>query len=115
MTTSDNYTFAFLEEKGEALYIKVRAAPGAARNSVVGVHGDALKIAVSAAPERGKANRAICDVLAAALGLRASRVSLHSGETSRDKKVRVDGLSRAAAEARLSEAGVGQLGESEQR
>ena len=113
MATSDNYTFDFLEEKGGALYVKVRAAPGAARNVVVGVHTGALKIAVSAAPEKGKANRAICRLLAETLRLRASQVSLHSGKTSKDKKLRVDGLSRAAAEARLRQAGLSSPGELE--
>jgi uncharacterized protein YggU (UPF0235/DUF167 family) len=72
-----------------------------------GVAGAALKVAVAAAPEKGKANRAICRVLAEALALRPSQVSLHSGATSRDKKVRVEGLSRAAAEERLRAAGIG--------
>lgn len=109
MASSDNYTFAFLEEQGDALYVRVRAVPGARRSGVVGVysgpHGSALRIAVSAPPERGKANRAICRVLAGLLGLRPSRVSLQSGETSRDKKLRVEGLERAEAERRLREAG----------
>ncbi len=115
MATSDNYTFDFLEQAGDALFVRVRAAPGARRDRVVGIYSGvrdgtlrtALKVSVSAAPEKGKANRAICRVLARALKLRPSQVSLHSGMTSRDKKVRVDGLSRAAAEERLQAAGIG--------
>jgi uncharacterized protein YggU (UPF0235/DUF167 family) len=63
------------------------------------VHGNALKVAVSAPPERGKANMAIARVLARALGLRPSQVTLAAGETSRDKRFRIDGLTpgRAAA------------------
>ena len=115
MATPDNYTFGFLEQRGDALFVRVRAAPGARRDRVVGIYSGvrdgilrtALKVSVSAAPEKGKANRAICRVLARALELRPSQVSLHSGTTSRDKKVRVDGLSRAAAEERLRAAGIG--------
>ncbi len=114
MATSDNYTFGFLEWKDDALFFRVRAAPGARRDGVVGIYSGvrdgilrtALKVSVSAAPEKGKANRAICRVLARALKLRPSQVSLHSGTTSRDKKVRVVGLSRAAAEERLQAAGI---------
>ncbi len=121
MATSDNYTFGFLEQTGEALFVRVRAAPGARRDRVVGIYSGvrdgilrtALKVSVSAAPEKGKANRAICRVLARALELRPSQVSLHSGMTSRDKKVRVDGLSRAAAEERLQAAGIGSADASE--
>lgn len=115
MAKSDNYTFRFLEQKGDVLYVKVRVAPGARRDRVVGILGDALKVAVSAAPEKGKANRAICRVLAETLALRTSQVSLHSGRTSRDKKVRIDGLSRAAAEERLRQAGLTAPGDAEKR
>lgn len=114
MTTRGNYTFGFLEQQGDDLLVTVRAAPGARRDCVVGVHSSvrdgvlrtALKISVSAAPEKGKANRAICRVLAKALDLRSSQVSLHSGKTSRDKRVRVVGLDRAAAEERLVAHGI---------
>jgi uncharacterized protein (TIGR00251 family) len=90
---------AFLEERRGALYLRVRAAPGASREGIAGVHGQALKVAVSAPPERGKANRAITRVLAGALGLRPGQVALATGESSRDKTFRIDGLTseRAAA------------------
>lgn len=121
MATSDNYTFGFLEQKGDALLVRVRAAPGARRDRVVGIYSGvrdgilrtALKVAVSAAPEKGKANRAICHVLAETLKLRPSRVSLHSGTASRDKRVRVEGLGRAEAEERFRAAGIGATDTSE--
>ncbi len=67
--------------------VPVRAQPGARKDAVLGERGGALRVAVSAPPERGKANAAIQDVLAEALGVRASQVGLISGETSRDKAV----------------------------
>jgi uncharacterized protein (TIGR00251 family) len=73
--------------------LPVRAQPGAKKNAVIGERAGALRVAVSAAPEKGKANAAIQDVLAEALGCRASQIGLLSGETSRDKKFLVSGLS----------------------
>jgi hypothetical protein len=75
----------------EGTLVKVRAAPAAARERVV-PHGDALKVAVRAPPERGQANDAIARLLASRLGLRPSRVSLQSGATARDKWFLVAGI-----------------------
>jgi len=71
--------------------IRVRAQPGASRERIVGVHGDALKIAVSAPPERGRANQHIAAVLASALDVPTRAITLLSGATSRDKRFAVDG------------------------
>ena len=64
----------------------VRAQPGARRNGIFGERGDALRISVTAAPENGKANDAIVEVLCEVLRLRPSQVILLSGETSRNKR-----------------------------
>ena len=71
------------------LHLKV--IPKASRDRVVGWIGDRLKVQVTAAPERGKANDAVVEVLAAALGLPRSRVRIVAGETSPLKTVEVDG------------------------
>ena len=78
-----------VERVDGALILSVRATPGAARNGLGGVHDGALKVSVTAAPERGKANQAIVRVLAKALGLRRSQVGLVSGETDRSKRFRL--------------------------
>ena len=93
MVSRQQYTFGFLEEKEGALFLDVKAAPGSGRNAVVGVHGGRLKVAVTAQPEKGKANEAIVRVLARQFGLRRSQVSVSSGETSRDKWIRLEGIS----------------------
>ena len=85
----------------DGLVVKVRAAPGASRERVVGLHADALKIAVQAPPEKGRANERIAAVLAAALGLPARDVELVSGPTSRDKRFLIRGHDRLDLEARL--------------
>lgn len=88
----------------------VRAQPKASRNAVVGEHGHALKVAVTAAPTGGKANRALEKVLAKALGVRPSAVRVASGQASRDKTVRVDGVGVAEARGRLAAALAGRQG-----
>lgn len=71
----------------DGVVIDVVAVPGARRDEVVGRHGDALRVRVRAAPERGRANAAIEAVLAAALGARPSDVRVERGATSRRKQV----------------------------
>lgn len=84
--------------------LPVRAQPGARRNGVVGEQGGALKVAVTAAPEQGKANKAILEALREALDLKRSQLELLSGETSRDKRFLVRGLSQAELETRIANA-----------
>jgi uncharacterized protein (TIGR00251 family) len=74
--------------------LSVRAQPGARRDEIRGVHDGALRVAVTAAPEKGKANHAIIKLLAKTLGIAKSRVVLISGETSRNKTFLVHGLSQ---------------------
>ncbi len=70
----------------EGIVLPVRAQPGARRNAIVGQQADALKIAVTAPPDRGRANEAIVEVLSESLGISKSQIQLHSGPTSRQKK-----------------------------
>ncbi|MEZ5965979.1 MAG: DUF167 domain-containing protein [Planctomycetota bacterium] len=81
--------------------LRVRAAPGAKVERIVGVHGDALKVAVQAPPERGRANERVLAVLADALGVPARRLTLVAGATARDKVVQVAGLAPDEVLARL--------------
>lgn len=75
-----------------AVLIAVKAVPGAKRDEVAGVLGERLKVRVSQPPEGGKANRAICALLARELGVRASAVSVVRGESAAEKVVRVKGV-----------------------
>ncbi len=68
--------------------IAVRVTPRAARNAIV-VATPALKVQVTTPPENGKANEAVRDVLAKALGLAPSRLRLIRGATARDKVFRI--------------------------
>jgi len=81
--------------------LRLRVAPGASRDRISGVHGDALKIAVAAPPENGKANRAVVALLAEALGCRRADVTVVSGLASRDKVARIAGADAAAVRDRI--------------
>jgi uncharacterized protein len=68
---------------------------------VVGERADAIVIRVTAPPVDGKANAALCALVADRAGVPTSRVSVVRGTTSRDKVVRVDGADAAAVRAAL--------------
>jgi len=91
-----------LSATDSGVQVTVRAQPKASRDAIVGPHGDALKIAVTAPPQAGKANQAIVRLLAKALGVRRSTVRIVAGHASRDKVVAVDGLTPAQVQDRLS-------------
>ena len=75
---------------------------GARRSEVVGRLGDAWKVRVRSAPERGRANDEVSELLARTLRLPSRDVRIVSGHASRDKLVEVDGLTVGEAERRLS-------------
>jgi len=85
--------------------LRLRVSPGAGRAALVGRHGDAWKVRVSAPPERGRANEAVVELLAASLGLSRPDVRLVSGGGSRDKIVELSGLTYEEVERRLEAAG----------
>lgn len=85
----------------DAAIIRVKAVPGARRDEIAGPLGDRLKVRVAAPPEAGKANLAICALLAHALGVRPRDVEVISGPASAEKTFRVSGVSLERARAVL--------------
>ena len=81
--------------------VDVKAVPGARRDEIAGWLGQRLKVRVSAPAEGGKANKAICAVIAKAVGVRARDVSIVSGQTSPEKTVEIAGVSEAELAGRL--------------
>jgi uncharacterized protein len=81
--------------------LRVRVQPRASQTEVVGLHGGALKVRLAAPPVEGAANRELERFLAKALGLPRSAVELLRGATSREKLVRVHGLSPEQVRERL--------------
>ena len=84
--------------------LQLRVSPGGGRSQVVGRHGEAWKVRVTAAPEGGKANAAVVRLVAATLGLPRRDVEIVSGHTARDKVVAVAGLELNETERRLADA-----------
>jgi len=81
-----------ITEAEDGATFAVRVVPRASRNEIVGIHGDALKIRVTAPPVEGRANEALVAFLAKRLGVRKSQVEIVAGATSRRKMIRVIGL-----------------------
>jgi uncharacterized protein (TIGR00251 family) len=79
--------------------LRLRVAPKAARARIMGEHGGALKLAVTEAPERGKANAAVIELLARELRVSKREIAIVSGETAQDKVVEISGVSELALRA----------------
>ena len=84
--------------------LAVKVVPGASRSRIAGRYGDGIKVQVSAAPEKGKANAAVIEVLAEALGVRESQIVLISGPTQPRKQFRIDGVDDNEVQRRLDAA-----------
>lgn len=104
-----------LRAEGTGVRLPVRAVPGAAKNRIAGEHDGALKVAVAAVPDRGKANQELTDYLAEILGVRRAAVALVSGAKDRRKEVRIEGVSLEALAARLRALGVACASEASER
>jgi uncharacterized protein (TIGR00251 family) len=85
----------------EHCFLKVKVVPGASRDSIAGWLGDALKVRVRAVPEKGRANQAVIALLAGALDLPFTAISLKSGAVNPHKTFQLDGLDEAALNSRL--------------
>jgi uncharacterized protein len=92
---------SFAKDIADGCTLSVRVHPCARKNSVTGVHADALKIALTAPPVDGKANKALIAFLADALRLPRARIAVVAGLTTRAKMVRITGKSAAEVAAAL--------------
>lgn len=90
-----------VQQIGTALRIPVYVRPRASRSEVIGEYDNALKVRLAAAPVDGKANRELVKLLAKSFGVSRSAVRIESGETSRRKLIRIDGVDADAVRAVL--------------
>lgn len=79
-----------LRRDGDDILLAIRGKPGARRDSLVGVEGECIKIAIAAPPEKGRATEHLLRFLADIFGVSRSRVTLVSGEFSAMKRVRIE-------------------------
>jgi uncharacterized protein (TIGR00251 family) len=91
-----------ISEHAEGCVLPVRAQPGARKAGILGEQAEALKVAVTAPPADGRANKALVELLREALGLRRSQIELLSGETSRHKRFLIRGINQAELTRRLA-------------
>jgi uncharacterized protein len=87
---------------GPTARLRLRVTPGSRRTGVLGRYGEAWKVGVTQAPEHGRANAAVVELLADTLGLAKGDVRLVTGGSSQDKVVEVRGLAAEEAERRLA-------------
>lgn len=83
--------------------LRVKVIPRSSRDQIVGENGGILKIKVTAAPEDGKANKRLQEVLASALGVSKRDIRIRSGARSRVKSVEIQGLGPRKARSLLGE------------
>ena len=76
-----------LQQSDRGVLVPVKVVPGASRSRVVGILDGALKVAVAAPPEKGKANKALIKILAETFDLPKNRVSIEQGQSSHHKIV----------------------------
>lgn len=92
----------WVREGADGAVLEILAQPRASRSRVVGEHDGRLKIQLAAPPVDGEANETLLAFLADALGVKRGEVALLAGATGRRKRVRVAGLTVAAAVAALA-------------
>jgi uncharacterized protein (TIGR00251 family) len=87
----------------DSVEIAVRLKPRGSRDELLGVRDGVLEAKVTAPPVDGRANKALCKLIAKRVGVAPSRVTVARGAKSREKVVRVEGVDRDAVEAALEE------------
>ena len=83
---------AYFSETAEGVVLNVKAQPRSSRSGLDGLVGDAVKVRIRSAPVDGKANKELVETLADAFGLPKSRVVFKGGETSKTKRILLQGL-----------------------
>jgi hypothetical protein len=91
----------WLRQDKEGFVLTLHIQPGAKQTTIVGLHGDALKIRLAAPPVDGKANAALIDYLAERLGIPRAAVEIVGGQQARSKRVRICGAFNAEQLLRL--------------
>lgn len=82
--------------------LRLRVTPGTRRSEIIGRHGDAWKLRVTAAPERGRANEAVEQLLADTLGVPRAAVEIVAGHTAQDKVAELAGIAPEQADRLLA-------------
>jgi uncharacterized protein (TIGR00251 family) len=95
-----------IEQSGSDVLLWVKAVPGASRDEVAGRLGERFKVRVAAAAEGGKANKAICRLIARTLSVKPIDVTIEAGQTQPEKIVRIADQEVGDVEKQLRLAGI---------
>ena len=90
-----------LHEAASGITFAVKVQPRAKKNAIVGELGNALRVALTAPPVDGRANQACIEFFADLLNVPRSAVTIVSGQSSRNKVIRVSGISIEAVRKKL--------------
>lgn len=91
-----------IEERGQEIWFAVKVHPRAKKNAITGEVGDSLKLSLTTPPIEGRANEACVEFFAKLLKVPRSSVTIASGQTSRNKSIRVTGVTAQYVRERLS-------------
>lgn len=91
----------YLTETQDGTVINVKAQPRSSKSGIDGLIGDAVKVRIRCAPVDGKANRELIETLADEFGIAKSRVEFKSGETSKQKRILLRGVTASEVAAKV--------------
>ena len=91
----------YFTETPDGTVISVKAQPRSSKSGIEGLLGDAVKVRIRCAPVDGKANRELIETLADEFGIARSRVEFKSGETSKQKRILLRGVTAAEVAAKV--------------
>lgn len=91
----------YFTETPDGTVINVKAQPRSSKSGIEGLLGDAVKVRIRCAPVDGKANRELIETLADEFGIPKSRVEFKSGETSKQKRILLRGVTAAEVAAKV--------------
>ena len=92
---------SWITDSKSGVIIQIHASPRASKTQIQGLHGDALKIRLKAPPVDGKANEALIGFLAETLGIPQRQITLLAGQTSRQKRLIIQGITAREVEISL--------------
>lgn len=84
-----------LREKDGGFILNIRVVPRSARSEIVGLHDGALKVRIASSPVDGAANAELIRLLAKEFGVSKSEIEIVSGETSKNKRIKIANLSKS--------------------
>lgn len=94
-------SLTFIEETADGLYLRIRVQPRSSKNEVCGVQGIALKIKLTAPPIEGEANKKLIEFLSGFLDIKKSALTIDSGDKSKNKRIKINGLTKTEIEKAL--------------